>query len=64
MIVWGEKDFVFDRHFLRQWKRIFTQAKVLSYPDCGHYIFEDGGPSLTLAISEFMDKNEHGPEQD
>jgi hypothetical protein len=37
---------------------------VLEYPDCGHYIFEDGGQSLTQAISDFMDKNEHGPEQD
>jgi len=64
LIAWGEKDFVFDLHFLRQWKRIFPQAKVLAYPDCGHYIFEDGGQSLTQAISDFMDKNEPGPEQD
>ncbi len=63
LIAWGEKDFVFDRHFLAQWKRIFPHAKVLEYPDCGHYIFEDGGQTLTQAISDFMDKNEHGPEQ-
>ena len=44
LIAWGEKDFVFDRHFLKKWKRIFPHAKVLEYPDCGHYIFEDGGP--------------------
>ena len=63
LIAWGEKDFVFDRHFLAQWKRIFPHAKVLEYPDCGHYIFEDGGQALTQAISDFMDKNEHGPKQ-
>ena len=64
LLAWGEKDFVFDQHFLRQWKRLFPQAKVLEYPDCGHYIFEDGGPSLTQAISDFMDQNEHGIERD
>jgi len=58
LIAWGEKDFVFDRHFLKRWKRIFPHAKVLEYTDCGHYIFEDGGPSLTQAISDFMDRNE------
>lgn len=63
LIAWGDKDFVFDRHFLKKWKNIFPRATVLEYPDCGHYIFEDGGPSLTRAISDFMDKNEHGSEQ-
>lgn len=63
LLAWGAKDFVFDRHFLNKWKTIFPRATVLEYPDCGHYIFEDGGPALTLAISDFMDENEHGSEQ-
>jgi len=60
LLVWGEKDFVFDLHFLRKWERIFPKAEVLSYPDCGHYILEDGGPALTEAICAFIDNNEHG----
>jgi haloalkane dehalogenase len=64
LIAWGGKDFVFDRHFLKQWKRIFPHASVLEHPDCGHYIFEDGGPLLVQAISDFMDKNEPGNAQD
>ena len=63
LLAWGEKDFVFDLHFLNKWKQIFPDAKVLSYPDCGHYIFEDAGQPLTQAISEFLDKNEPGTEQ-
>jgi len=63
LLAWGEKDFVFDLHFLNKWKHIFPQAKVLSYPDCGHYIFEDGGQPLTQAISDFLDKYEPGSEQ-
>jgi len=61
LLAWGEKDFVFDLHFLNKWKRIFPNAEVLSYPDCGHYIFEDAGQPLTQAVSDFLDKNEHGP---
>jgi pimeloyl-ACP methyl ester carboxylesterase len=63
LLAWGELDFVFDLHFLNKWKRIFPHAKVLSYPDCGHYIFEDAGQPLTQAISAFLDENEHGSTQ-
>ncbi len=64
LLAWGEKDFVFDLHFLNKWKKIFPHASVLSYPDCGHYIFEDAGQTLTQAVSDFLDNNDHGPEQD
>jgi pimeloyl-ACP methyl ester carboxylesterase len=62
LLAWGEKDFVFDLHFLKKWKQIFPHAKVLSYPDCGHYIFEDAGLPLTQAISDFLDDNDPGAE--
>jgi haloalkane dehalogenase len=64
LLAWGEKDFVFDLHFLNRWKQIFPQAKVLSFPDCGHYIFEDAGQALTQAVSDFLDSNDHGIRQD
>ncbi len=60
LLPWGEKDFVFDLHFLAKWKEKFPQAEVLSYPDCGHYVFEDAGQPLTQAVSDFLSKNEHG----
>ena len=59
LLAWGEKDFVFDLHFLNKWKTIYPHALVLSYPDCGHYIFEDAGQALTQAVGEFLDANEH-----
>jgi pimeloyl-ACP methyl ester carboxylesterase len=64
LLAWGEKDFVFDLSFLNKWKRIFPHAKVLSYPDCGHYIFEDAGLELTQAISDFLDEYDNGLKQD
>ena len=59
LLAWGAKDFVFDDHFLRQWKSIFPAAQVHEYSDCGHYIFEDGGPALASAVSGFLDGHEH-----
>ena len=59
LLAWGAKDFVFDDHFLRQWKSIFPTAEVHEYSDCGHYIFEDGGTSLASAVSGFLDGHEH-----
>ncbi len=64
LLVWGEKDFVFDLHFLNKWKRIFPNAKVLSYPDCGHYVIEDAGQPLTQAVSDFLDQGNHGIDTD
>ncbi len=61
LLAWGEKDFVFDLHFLKKWKQLFPHAKVLSFPDCGHYIFEDAGPLLTRAICDFLDDIDAGP---
>lgn len=64
LIAWGEQDFVFDRPFLDKWKRIFPHARVLSYADCGHYIFEDAGPPLVQAVRDFLDDNDHRSGQD
>ena len=63
LLVWGEKDFVFDLHFLNKWKGILPKAEVLSYPDCGHYILEDAGAPLTQKITAFLDQHESGSRQ-
>ncbi len=57
LLAWGDKDFVFDRHFLAKWQGFFPQTDVLNYPDCGHYVLEDAGPPLVRAISDFLDRN-------
>lgn len=53
-ICWGEKDFVFDRKFLSEWRRHFPQADVHSFPDCGHYILEDAKDDIIPLISQFL----------
>jgi cis-3-alkyl-4-acyloxetan-2-one decarboxylase len=53
-IFWGEKDFVFDRTFLAQWKQRFPNAEVHSYPGAGHYILEDMKDEVIPLIAAFL----------
>jgi len=57
-IFWGELDFVFDRHFLAEWKRRFPTAEVHSYPDAGHYILEDMKDEVVPLIESFLERTE------
>lgn len=59
-ICWGEKDFVFDRAFLAEWRRRFPQAEVHSFPDCGHYILEDARDEVIPIIQTFLQKHPGG----
>jgi haloalkane dehalogenase len=54
-IGWGDRDFVFDSHFLQQWLDRFPAAELHRYPDCGHYILEDAAAELVPLISQFLD---------
>ncbi len=54
-IIWGEQDFVFDRHFLDEWKRRFPSAELHSFPKAGHYILEDRKDAVIPLINRFMD---------
>ncbi len=56
LILWGELDFVFDRHFLAEWQQRFPAAELHSYPDCGHYILEDAKEEVVPLISRFLDR--------
>jgi len=63
LIAWGEKDFVFDQPFLDAWLSHYPHAEVLRFPECGHYILEDGGDALLAHIAEFVgvrEDAEHG----
>jgi len=57
LICWGMKDFVFDRHFLEEWKRRFPGALVHSFASCGHYILEDAKEEVVPLIKRFIANN-------
>lgn len=54
LICWGEKDFVFDHHFLQEWQRLFPAAEVHAYPTAGHYILEDAGDLVVPLVRAFL----------
>ncbi len=53
-IYWGLKDFVFDKHFLAEWKRYLPNADVTEYADGGHYILEDYSEEIVPRIVTFV----------
>jgi pimeloyl-ACP methyl ester carboxylesterase len=57
VLLWGMKDFVFDRHFLAAWQTRFPHAETHTWPDCGHYLFEDAGPEVIGKVQEFLNRN-------
>jgi cis-3-alkyl-4-acyloxetan-2-one decarboxylase len=54
-LIWGARDFCFNLHFYRRWRRYFPAAKLHVHEDSGHYILEDGGEDVLREIKLFMD---------
>jgi haloalkane dehalogenase len=54
LLLWGMKDFVFDQHFLQEWRRHFPSAETHVWPDCGHYLLEDAGEEAIQRIQTFL----------
>lgn len=53
-LVWGGKDFCFNRHFYRRWLEFFPDADQRLFPEYGHYILEDGGAAVEAAVLEHL----------
>jgi haloalkane dehalogenase len=54
LLLWGMRDFVFDGHFLAEWQRHFPHAQTHTWPDCGHYLFEDAADEVIIRVKEFL----------
>jgi pimeloyl-ACP methyl ester carboxylesterase len=54
LVCWGAKDFVFDDHFLAEWRRFLPDAKIHRFADCGHYILEDASDEIIPLIRRFL----------
>jgi haloalkane dehalogenase len=53
-ICWGDRDFVFDHHFLAVWQQLLPGARVRRFPDCGHYVLEDAPEEILAEIEQFL----------
>jgi haloalkane dehalogenase len=62
LILWGERDFVFDVTFLEEWERRFPGAEVHRFADAGHYVLEDAHEEIVPLVREFL--NAHPIEAD
>ena len=54
LILWGERDFCFTKHFYDRWRDIFPHAKAKIYRNAGHYILEDVPGEVLKEIQEFI----------
>ena len=57
LICWGLRDFVFDRDYLEEWQRRFTQAEVHRFEDAGHYLLEDVPEKIIPLVKDFLAKH-------
>ena len=55
--LWGAKDWVFDDHFLAEWKRILPQAEVHRFPDASHLVLEDKPDEILALVKQFFAKH-------
>lgn len=56
LILWGERDFVFDMDYLKEWRDRFPSADVHTFNDAGHYIVEDVPEKVLGHITLFLDQ--------
>ena len=54
LFLWGEKDFVFDKAFLKEWQKRFPHVPCHLFSDAGHYLFEDKPMECLTLIRDFL----------
>jgi haloalkane dehalogenase len=54
LICWGGRDFVFDGHFLAEWRKRLPHAEVHTFPDAGHYVLEDAHEEIAPLVRDFL----------
>ncbi|MCH7870649.1 MAG: alpha/beta fold hydrolase [Planctomycetes bacterium] len=57
LILWGERDFVFDLQFFNEWVRRFPAAETHHYADAGHFVLEDESADVIKRIRAFLAKH-------
>jgi pimeloyl-ACP methyl ester carboxylesterase len=54
LILWGGRDFVFDRTYFDEWRRRLPQAECHFFPGAGHYLLEDEPETCARLIRSFF----------
>jgi haloalkane dehalogenase len=61
LVCWGGRDFVFDRHFLAEWRRRLPTAEVHDFPEAGHFVLEDSGGEIVPLVRDFLRRHPLAP---
>jgi haloalkane dehalogenase len=54
LVCWGMKDYVFDAHFLAEWRRRLPHGEVHAFADAGHYVLEDAHEEILPLVKDFL----------
>jgi haloalkane dehalogenase len=54
LILWGLRDFVFDRDYFDEWCTRFPRAEAIGFADAGHYVIEDARETIVPKVAEFL----------
>ena len=57
LLLWGEKDFVFQPKVLTIFEEIWPHAESHRFPDAGHYVLEDAGAEITPILRDFLKRH-------
>ncbi|MEI8033520.1 MAG: alpha/beta fold hydrolase [Chlorobiaceae bacterium] len=58
LLAWGMKDIAFRENELNRWKEVFPDAETVRFPDAGHYVAEERGAELAVAIKQLLQARE------
>jgi haloalkane dehalogenase len=54
LILWGLRDRALPKKLLQNWSLLMTHAKITTFADAGHFVFEDQGAALCPLIAGFL----------
>ncbi len=55
IILWGGKDFCFNKHFYDEWCERFPNSEKHYLKDSGHYVLEDGFEVIEAKLRKFFE---------
>ncbi|MDR0882588.1 MAG: alpha/beta fold hydrolase [Candidatus Adiutrix sp.] len=55
LLIWGLRDFVFNRAVFLDWRRRFPRAQALVLPEAGHYLLEDEPERALARVRAFIE---------
>lgn len=57
LLLWGGKDFCFNRYFFSEWQRRFPGAESRYFSEAGHYLLDDAFDDIAPLIVDFFKRN-------